>query len=1368
MNERDDLKPNGWSFYNPLPKDSSSNDLMRYWAVDISSITFTDIVQYDVLLLICDQNNVFQFDRTQREKLRKFVDGGGTLWIDYEGGTLNTASNFFMTRAGGTVGSLGFAGSGSQTAAIATGATGHPLVARPFPLATEDLQKLGGNYAITDGTGSAGTPDTTHFSAIMTDGSGNPIMSAAEYGSGRVVVTSDQLVAKICTLPGNPADMTNATTSDLQTVSSSCLELAYNIMNWGSEHTTVHRDARHTGFSFADIGGGLSKLWTYPDAAGETGTVNNPTSPAMLDDLVFYVDVSKTFHIFDLSTFKSRYVPQTDNGPMQTSTKGAPYVEVPVGGSATGYAFGSGANVSSPTAAYVPSASTGISIPAVFLTVQTSSGTSVQEFWLNTSSMTWNGPTAVGDTTFSLSSTAFAGTIPEPVYVDGSLYAVDGDGTIYCKDLLYGHTTWKYNSSSSGNDYGSPVGPPTVGYVRDVSTGSITQVAYLGTGGNQTSVNGTILPFPLRVFNEPISTNLQGSGTSPFMIRNVSCPIDSSDWSAFMPAIATDANPNGMIGQWDASANAAYGTSYPYVALDAIPNKFDINLDNLFNDFDGVNHSYLKNSTSFYPQAKGNAVIVDYGINPSNTAVPYQNRTPLDVKSQVASGTDGIVGTPALGPTDLLNFASKGGNTLGALYAVREGGRSSTRAIVKWRMCLEDSGMQALLGTTATAVGSPAVTKDMVYYAIDNGTNGFIVALKSDPIMRINLGGAIDRTQPVTISQYDSLNPTAAATEISGIPSDLTDPLRSLYATFVVDYDHGAITFNNLRPTMGAASDLSNSMDIQVTYTPDTGTAGTGVEQKILVPAFTGSLPTTSFNGLPLLWNNLAWVLELKPGDRPSGSPIVMGNHLYVGCKAVGTSNGYADLYSIDAAAMASVQTTSWPIQYTGSNFSSAIYCQAVSSHDIVATVAGANGMMAAVTQEGLTVLHNSISLVADTNRIIEVDSGGNLTWSCDSTHFYSQSNNNTLSDVAVPFNHPAVARYAPGAGIVVADTGNNRIVQIDKGGQILWQVVDFVDPKNLLPVGAPMTLNGPLDVSYWVDTSTAYPEYHYLIADTGNYRVLEVVARYNTTLAQYQNQLDWLTRTLDQGHQYRYTSARRVVQIDPNGSGSTNMYTLCVVSNYVPAGPASSTSTGLESVGGALVRICNTPAVPATDGCIDTNGVITDLGTNALGQAVRLQNPVFFDRIFDSDLTYWDTIVDAGYTPVTSGSHYGPTVYAVHHAADATVIDIQSFDAYQYDQYKASISSTGKFSPVYAQLMPENKGLLIVNRSTSSTTQGTTYGEVLEAVDWNIANQTFGTVSIIAPSGALTTSGQTSNSLIVNSSMYVPNQPTSAERRSY
>src|SRR5439155_13966799 len=81
-------------------------------------------------------------------------------------------------------------------------------------------------------------------------------------------------------------------------------------------------------------------------------------------------------------------------------------------------------------------------------------------------------------------------------------------------------------------------------------------------------------------------------------------------------------------------------------------------------------------------------------------------------------------------------------------------------------------------------------------------------------------------------------------------------------------------------------------------------------------------------------------------------------------------------------------------------------------------------------------------------------------------------------------------------------DTGNNRVVEFNTSGKVIWEASAFQDPFRLLPTGEPLKLDEPHDVQRWVDTAPdlEFPTgppllvFHTLIADTGNRRVVELV----------------------------------------------------------------------------------------------------------------------------------------------------------------------------------------------------------------------------------------------------------------------------------
>ena len=104
------VKPAGWNFYNPLAPgwlDASevgffaaqfprtpvaqtplNKRTVRYWWLNVSDLTDDDFAQLDVAILQVTTPDL-TVAPSDREKLRRFVDKGGVLWVDYTYGNLN-------------------------------------------------------------------------------------------------------------------------------------------------------------------------------------------------------------------------------------------------------------------------------------------------------------------------------------------------------------------------------------------------------------------------------------------------------------------------------------------------------------------------------------------------------------------------------------------------------------------------------------------------------------------------------------------------------------------------------------------------------------------------------------------------------------------------------------------------------------------------------------------------------------------------------------------------------------------------------------------------------------------------------------------------------------------------------------------------------------------------------------------------------------------------------------------------------------------------------------------------------------------------------------------------------------------------------
>ncbi|MHB0912432.1 MAG: PQQ-binding-like beta-propeller repeat protein [Armatimonadota bacterium] len=1166
-----DLKPMGWQFMNPLAPGGAEKVDAAYWNVGLDE----DFTDYDVLLL--PVSGTFPFDPDLNERLRKFVDAGGTLWIEHENANTFALGDFF-------IGDIGFGG-GTSAPVLVVGT--HPLLSRPFTLTWQDVNNLGtgnsGTFGLRTVTNAAlnDLPNKNYFFSIVSSGS-NSVVSAAQYGSGHIVITAESVSAGMVTAGGDGVLL----------ISPEDLKFAYNIVNWGSEHTTFHKDPRHSGYSFSRIGGSTEKLWTYWSPG------DNYSSPAMLDDMIFYVDGANVLHAFDMSFSKDRDndgFPDDGTAAYRDQSKGAPYDEI--------WRVDLTQTASSPTAAYVPVG--GVAVPAVFVTLVNGEARAYKA--VDGSSVTL--ATTSGETFHP-----FAGSdISAPTYVDGTLYWGDGQGYLHGRDLLaYPNGAW-YSPLVPSSTMGA-ASSPTIGYVWDEITGAVDQMVYLAHGGTASVPGEGVQGFPLRTYNEVLTTSAQddGSGSATYQTRagNNNTIKNDGTWKVYYV---------------DESGTMLDAQTVTTVSLSG--SSFTVGINNF---------------------VRGRPIIADYTIDTGDPN--YRSRSTLDIKVAAGDSGEGVIGTPALGRNDVLYF----GTSNKSLYAMSESGRRSTRALVRWRWYLDDPGVPSGI-RACTPVGSPAVAEDMVYFAVSGADIGYILALKSDPLFTLSVGSPIDQTKPVTVLQRDSMNPGMEPIPITGVPESDSDEQAATYIPFMVDYQRGRINFYNFRSGADPSTDLSASQDVIVRFTPTAG----GAEVEQVHPAFS-TLSTYSGD----TWNNLAWYMPLP---APTSSPVVMGDVLYVGCV-----NG--DLVSLNLSNLNSqgaMNPSNTDPKY--------IHAADISGNPIHSTVAGSNGMLAVSTQEGLVVLHNPVTLVAEASRVAEIDSSGSPVWSCDGTVSWAQtadaSGKAYYTQVVTPFNRPAAAHRAPSGGIVVADSGNNRVAWIDQGGNLLREVTGFSDPDGLLPVGEPLTLSAPNDVQVWEEVDdSGYPAYHYLITDSGNNRVVEVASVYDSGAGAYRNQLVWTTGK----GKYRYVSAKRLLQ-------DTDDFVYAVISNL-----------GANDVqGGTILRIRYVRGTVASSASPYT-----------MPSGITLHGPIVFDRQFrNTDRTdYEDLIVDS------------TAIYVVRNFGSDPV------STYTAENHR---DITGHaFYPSYAQLLP-NGNVLVANKATGSAT-GT--GEVFE-LTWNTSQNRFDVV---------------------------------------
>lgn len=1279
MDQRLDIKPAGWEFMNPMAL-TNNKETAKYWEVSID-VPFEDIAKFDVLYLASPAGANLSFSREQKEKLRKFVDGGGVLWIENKGAAFNGTidfNTFFIT-------SIDFGAIGARPSKPRTPA--HPLLARPFSLTWQDVNNLGfsGAFGTTiTGAGGNGLPDTHYFSTIVSDNTGKSLISGAQYGSGHIVIAGEP-VAQAISAPVGESAPGICNTGNMIAAQPEDLKFAYNIVNWGTEYTTFHKNSRHTGYSFAEVGAPLAKLWEYKSAS------NGPvfSSPVILDDMVFFIDGGGILHAFDLSPNRDRDMNgNPDDGIVDPP--GSPYDEL------WNYNVGVGSSL---TCAYVPLG--GGAIPG--LAVVHMDG-SVQGFDASASNPN---PISLFQAHALSAFNGFSSSAPTLTYNDGGIYVGDGAGSLHGINFFNSFLDWVAPKVAIAS-MGPAVGSPTVGFIYDRISGAMDQVVYLprqGLGGAAPAPGG-IQVYPIKIYNEVLTGDAEGSGWVPLISRrSLGCSILPGKWKLYIPNDATGI-------PIDITANSR---------LSGQPGTFEIDMDAL---------SALG--------LLGKPILADYQTDPNGAS--FNPRSTILIKTNpnvLDQSKNGVSCTPALSPDDILYF----GTDNGSLYAVQESSDPDprrgfmVRAEVRWRSALTDSAILGLLGGTTAAppvaTGSPCVGDDMSYFAVNSNNSGYLMAYRSAPLMEINVGVPIQPGSTIEFLQNDSMNPGVEPTRIVYNPND-----RTTRDWIDVNYIAGKITIRNVRSSGSPQRDLSTTQDIAVTFVRARMAGGDGTSRESQVhyafPQYDATSNSYHRTNTDDKWNNLVWCIRLP--DQVTSSPMLYGSKLYAGM-----ANG--SLASLDvnkmknAAAKLDINATGADANNLGVMLrwnppSGNMWETPINpnvTNPIYATPAGSNGVLAVATSTGLTVLYNSITLVADGNRVAEIDAGGDVIWSCDATTAITETTTTnpdiTASNAAsVPFNRPAVARRTDIGGIVVADTGNNRVVLIDQGGRSVWEITSFADINNVMATGMPLTLSKPQDVTAWMqwDQATGIPEYHFLIADTGNFRVVDIVAQWDNVTQKYRNVLGWVSRSALEGKQYLYTSARLM----PDATNMNRWVIMGIVGSQQVA------LSGSESPGGALVKMLYDPATSRVGTIIGNPYTQLPIDIAAPAATWQLQNPRFFTRVYDSAQEYTDLVLDA------TGIHV-----VLYNASGQTIRN------YTAQDYQTAVNKP--LSPSYAQILP-NGNILVTNKAVGTTNAG----EVFE-LGWNAQTNKY---DIVWPAA----------SVVFGSNSFGLRQPSSAERQVY
>lgn len=1210
------VKPAGWTFVNPHANAMLSSEAERtrwvnletsitptppnayriptgvpqrlskrtapYWEVRLSTMTDAQIADYDVLLVSPSFSS--QLNPSEREKLRRFVDKGGVLWIDPSGMPTNgfDLGNTFPTPFG-----INASGTGIEYKDFS-----QPLISGPQPLSLRDLATLSevpdANFfrnivqplpsAVNDKTLLFGESFSDYFRikpVVGTIGSTDYSIGVSRIGDGFVVVTSRAVAMKLNRVrvdedPQNYGYRTNvafaARDANLQTDGLAAAKFAVNMISLVREYGHPGGGSQGSGGTAIDIGAPLIARQKDRSIAGIE------TSPVMYKGYLV-VTAGDVVRVYDADPGRDIDGDgNPDDGRVDASFDGRDLVW-------ESGSLGAG-NLSSPVCVEVPNTSVvradTTRVTDQVLTVDGGGALHVLDL------IAYLPSGRISDATrgalYSInppsgaSSTDAGELTHSPTVHENMAYMVDrvsasGAGRVWMVDLVSGTQPQGANGQPWYIGGGSGPGIPTPSHAATIG--------FIPILDNSGGVD--------RVLYAPLA-NIPASGGNPGQAAGF-----TSVWLGAKGEKPADFQPQGTDTATGLTVETRASRESLPIYLPTNPSPYGVHLSLLRGDGSVVSAADMANlftgaiqqptpGTLVFPFNGGNqlpvgvvGVRIDYSIDFGGGGPDLANAKRGDVQlPDTTSNTRRIVDNLALTPRGTLYMTTSNGPRNGtgnrsAIYGFREEGRGSFKCVMRYELYPEHQmGGQGLIDQRVPSLfedvdpvqnfapaflaqpftgfnfrSAPVVRGDVVY-AVAEGSKGIgiptgvVMAFKAEPettaIYLDNFPANGSIVQPdlarSNVTRRPEVQPAFQVGQVPGMTYD--SELKLLRIENLATASKGQLQ---------AVLNLSQPIIVR--------TPGGGTPDRLIYP--NGNNAANRFD--PLLW------FSVINGYRPGHSSVtVTGNTLFLGGSTPIRSimNGQplsfeGQLFALDTDVdptsdwllsspsrpwmkqMIQIRVTGgsgfegnpaqkWPLVgniVDASDFLTRLNQAVVPAVEVKSVVAG-EGILAAVGTTGLFSYSRSDFFVADQGRIGAFDPGGTPTFELTSSGSAGDIESGT-SGSGRPVVQPSRAYPLPNNEILVADPGANRVFRVNRGGTETRSISKLrVDPRYRpanYPANGSLSLNAPRDVLTFTTvkaqadlvgvvspsaTPAAYEYWtHYLIADGGNRRLVEVVDRY-------------------------------------------------------------------------------------------------------------------------------------------------------------------------------------------------------------------------------------------------------------------------------
>ena len=214
--------------------------------------------------------------------------------------------------------------------------------------------------------------------------------------------------------------------------------------------------------------------------------------------------------------------------------------------------------------------------------------------------------------------------------------------------------------------------------------------------------------------------------------------------------------------------------------------------------------------------------------------------------------------------------------------------------------------------------------------------------------------------------------------------------------------------------------------------------------------------------------------------------------------------------------------------------------------------VVGGDGLLLAWNTNGIFCFRRASTWVADEGRILQLDPSGNTLFDSSLQSITGASGGNTSGANLTKFDRPTrVYPLSDSGDVLVVDSNQNRVLRMSAGGAVGRNLTEFSLDRTFVPAGYkssdPLTFSNPRDAATYVSEVVAAnnPFFgakpleswrHYIVADQGNNRLIEVVDRFeedsvtgNIISRVSEGTLLWHSPPAISGKGYSYNSLTRI-----------------------------------------------------------------------------------------------------------------------------------------------------------------------------------------------------------------------------------------------